>query len=60
MKKGLIARALGGVEQIKSATGKSDLFIVNSRADKEVYVYTTDDLLKKIWGDVDKYTNIKT
>ena len=59
MKKGLIARALGGVEQIKSATGKSDLFIVNSRADKKVYVYTTDDLLKKIWGDVDKYTNIK-
>jgi hypothetical protein len=59
MKKGLIARALGGVEQVKSATGKSDLFIVNSRADRKVYVYTTNDLLQKIWGNLDKYVNIK-
>ena len=61
IKKGIAVRALSGARDVDNVANNalSDVFIVNDRSAQMVRVYSTRDLIDRIWGDIDRYANVK-
>ena len=61
IKKGIAVRALSGARDVDNISNNalSDIFIVNDRSAQMVRVYSTKDLIDRIWGDVDRYASVK-
>lgn len=61
IKKGIAVRALSGAKDVDNISNNalSDIFIVNDRSAQVVRVYSTKDLIDRIWGDVDRFATVK-
>lgn len=61
IQKGIAVRALSGARDMGNINNDllSDAFIVNAREEARVYVYTTKDLIDKLWSNIQTYTELE-